>query len=111
MLFNGSAGHDVKKEDTYRPEVTYRRKIKLGSKTTGQRLNRALHAFHRLYQASSFGGLVNIGSTKTLLFSGFGQNAQINVITCRNSELMAGSQYPQTTRSLLKTGLLIFIEL
>ena len=48
----------------------------------------------------------NIGSTKTLLFSGFDQNAQINWITCKNSELMAGSQYPQTTRSLLKTGLL-----
>ena len=33
--------------------------------------------------------------------------AQINVVTCKNSELMAGSQYPQTTRSLLKTGLLL----
>ena len=43
------------------PEDTYRRKIKLGSKTTGQRLNRALHAFHRLYQDSTFGGLSNIG--------------------------------------------------
>ena len=53
----------------------------------------------------------NIGSTKTLLFSGFDQNAQINLITCRNSELMAGSQYPQTTRSLLKTGLLLLFEL
>ena len=52
-----------------RPEDTYRRKIKLGSKTTGQRLSRALHAFHRLYQASTFGGLSNIGSTKTLLLS------------------------------------------
>ena len=52
-----------------RPKDTYRRKIKLGSKTTGQRLNRALHAFHRLYQASTFGGLSNIGSTKTLLLS------------------------------------------
>ena len=93
------------------PEDTYRRKIKLGSKTTGQRLNRPLNAFHHLYQASSFGGLSNIGSTKTLMFSGFDQNAQINLITCRNSELMAGSQYPQTTRSLLKTGLLLFIEL
>ena len=94
-----------------RPKDTYRRKIKLGSETTGQRLNRALHAFHRLYQASYFGGLFNIGSTKTLLFSGFDQSAQINLITCRNSELMAGSQYPQTTRSLLKSGLLLFFEL
>ena len=93
------------------PEDTYRRKIQPGSKTTGQRLNRAIHAFHRLYQASSFGGLFNIGPTKTLLFSGFDQNAQINLITCRNSELMAGSQYPQTTRSLLKSGLLLLIIL
>ena len=61
--------------------------------------------------ASSFGGLSNIGSTKTLLFSGFEQNAQINLITCKISELMTGSQYPQTTISLLKTGPLLFIEL
>ena len=53
----------------------------------------------------------NIGSTKNVTAFGFGQNTQINSITCRNSELMAGSQYPQTTRSLLKTGLLLFIEL
>ena len=52
-----------------RPEDTYRRKIKLSPKTTGQRLNRALHAFNRLYQASTFGGLSNIGSTKTVLLS------------------------------------------
>ena len=39
---------------------------------------------------SSFGGLSNIGSTKTLLFSGFDQNAQINLITCKICELMAG---------------------
>ena len=52
-----------------RPEDTYRRKIKLSPKTPGQRLNRALHAFRRLYQASTFGGLSNIGSTKTLLLS------------------------------------------
>ena len=52
-----------------RPEDTYRRKIKLSPKTTGQSLNRALHAFNRLYQASSFGGLSNIESTKTLLLS------------------------------------------
>ena len=51
-----------------RPEDTYRRKIKLGSKTTDQRLNRALHAFHSLYQASTFGGLSNIGSTKRYCF-------------------------------------------
>ena len=36
---------------------------------TGQRLNRALHAFHRLYQASTFGGLSNIGSINSLLLS------------------------------------------
>ena len=53
----------------------------------------------------------NIGSTKNVIAFGFGHNNQINLITCRNSELMAGSQYPQTTRSLLKTGLLLFIEL
>ena len=62
-------------------------------------------------KASSFGGVSNIGSTKMLLFSGFDQNAQINLITCKISELMAGSQYPQTTRSLLKTGLLLFVML
>ena len=56
-------------------------------------------------KASSFGGFPNIGLTKTLLLSGFDQNAQINLIICKNSELMAGSQYPQTTRSLLKTEL------
>ena len=37
-----------------RPEDTYRRITKLSLKTTGQRLNRALHVFHRLYQASTF---------------------------------------------------------
>ena len=58
-------------------------------------------------KASSFGGLSNIGSTKNVTISGFDQNALINLIICKNSELMAGSQYPQTTRSLLKTGLLL----
>ena len=53
--------------------------------------------------ASSLCGPFNINVTS----SGFGQNAQINLITRKNSELMAGSQYPQTTRSLLKTGLLL----
>ena len=53
----------------------------------------------------------NIESTKNVTAFGFGQNTQINLITCRNSELIAGSQYPQTTRSLLKTGQLLFIEL
>ena len=62
-------------------------------------------------KASYFGDLFNIGSTKTLLFSGFDQNAQINLLTCKSSELMAGTQYPQTTRSLLKTGLLLFLIL
>ena len=42
---------------------------------------------------------------------GFSQNTQINLFTCRNSELMAGSQYPETTRSFVKSGLLLFIEL
>ena len=32
-------------------------------------------------------------------------HSQINLVTCKNIELMAGSQYPQTTRSLIKTGL------
>ena len=62
-------------------------------------------------KASSFGGFSNIGSTKTLLFSGFDKNAQMKLIICENSELMAGSQYPQTTRSLLKKGLLLSIIL
>ena len=51
----------------------------------------------------------NIGSTKNVTAFGFGENTQINLIICRNSELMAGSQYPQTTRLLLKTGLLLFV--
>ena len=51
------------------------------------------------------------GRQKNVTAFGFGQNTQINLITCRNSELMAGSQYPQTTRSLLKSGLLLLIEL
>ena len=37
-----------------RPEDTYQRKIKLGPKTTGHHLNRALHVFHRLYQSQFF---------------------------------------------------------
>ena len=44
---------------------------------------------------------------KNVTVLGFGQNAQINLITSENSELMAVSHYPHTTRSLLKTGLLI----
>ena len=36
-------------------------------------------------------------------------NAQIKSIISKNSELMAVSQYSQTTRSLLKTGLLLLI--
>ena len=78
-----------------RPEDTYRRKRKLGSKTTGQHLKRALHAFHRLYQASSFGGLFNIGSTKTLLFSGFDENAQINLILCKIVSSWLGLSIPR----------------
>ena len=56
---------------------------------------------------SSFGGLSNIGSTKKVTVSGFDQNALINLLICKNSELMTTSQYPQTTRSLVKTGILI----
>ena len=47
------------------------------------------------------------GRQKNVTVSGFDQNALINLIISKNSELMAGSQYPQTTRSLLKTGLLL----
>ena len=62
-------------------------------------------------KASSFGGFPIIGSTKTLLLSCFDQNAQINLIIRKNSELMAGSQYPQTMKSFLKTGVLLFVIL
>ena len=41
-------------------------------------------------KVSSFGGLSSIGST------GFDQKALINLTICKNSELMAGSQYPET---------------
>ena len=59
-------------------------------------------------KASYVGGLSNIGSTKTLLLSAPVKTLEL---TRLHVELMAGSQYPQTTRSLLKTGLLLFIEL
>ena len=64
-------------------------------------------------KASSFDGLSNIGSTKNFNASGFDQNALINLNICKNSELMAGSQYHQTTRSLLKTRLrlIYYIEI
>ena len=62
-------------------------------------------------KASAFDGLSNIASTANVTVSGFDQNAPINLLTCRNSELMAGSQYPQTTRSLLKTGLLFIYHI
>ena len=63
-------------------------------------------------EASSFDGLSIIGSTKkNVTVSGFDQNALINLITCKISELMARSQYRKTTRSLLKKGLLLFIVL
>ena len=55
----------------------------------------------------SLSGPFNIGSTKPSLFWAIGQKAQVNLVTCTNFELMAGSQYPQTTRSLLKTGVLL----
>ena len=54
---------------------------------------------------------INIGSINSLLVQVFGQIALTNLVTCRNSEFMAGSQYPQTTRSFLKTGLLLVIIL
>ena len=57
-------------------------------------------------KASSFEGLSNIGSTKNVTVSGVDQNALINLILCKNSELMAASQYPQTTRTLSNLGLL-----
>ena len=47
------------------------------------------------------------GRQKNVTVSGFDQNALINIIICKISELMAVSQYPQTTRSLLKIGLLL----
>ena len=59
-------------------------------------------------KASSFGGLSTIGSTKkNVTISGFDHNALITLFISKNSELMAGSQYLQTTRSVLKTGLLL----
>ena len=58
-------------------------------------------------KASSFDGVSNIGSIKNVTVSGVDQNALINLIICKISELIAGSQYPQTTRSLSKTGLLL----
>ena len=56
-------------------------------------------------KANSFGGLSNIGSTKNVTVSGSDQNALINLFICKNSGLMAGSQFFRTTRSLPKTGL------
>ena len=44
----------IKTSMKHSPGSTYRRKIKLGSITTGQGINRALHAFHRLYQSQFF---------------------------------------------------------
>ena len=54
---------------------------------------------------------INIGSTNSLLVQVIGQIAQTNLVTFRNSEFMAGSQYPQTTSSFLKLGLLLIIIL
>ena len=78
-----------------RPEDTYRRKVKLGSKTTGQRLNRAPHAFHRLHQASTFGGLSNIGSTKTLLLSA---SVKTLKLTRLHAEIASSWPGPSTPR-------------
>ena len=74
---------------------------KPGCKTTGKCLKTALHAFNRLCQSQFFVWSFHVN------VSGFGQNALINLVICKNCELMTGSQYPQTTRSLLKTGLLL----
>ena len=38
-------------------------------------------------------GPFNSGSTKSLLFWAIGQNAQINLVTCKNSDLMQGARY------------------
>ena len=46
-------------------------------------------------KASSLCGPFNIGLTKSLLFWAIGQNAQINLVTCTNCELMAESKYGQ----------------
>ena len=58
-------------------------------------------------KAISLCGPFNIGSPKIVTVLRFGKNAQINLVTCKNSELLAGSQNPQTAMSLLKTGLLL----
>ena len=61
-------------------------------------------------KASSLCGPFNIGSTKPLLFWAIGQNAQSTLVTCKSSELLTGSQYRQTTRLHLKTGLLLIFH-
>ena len=92
--------------------VRFARKIIPREKNLGyKRLDNVLKQLHRLLtvsdKASFLCGPFNIGSTKSLLFWAIGQKARLILVTCRNSALMAGSQYPQTTRSLLKTGLLL----
>ena len=62
-------------------------------------------------KASSFGWSFQHCVDKNVTVCGFGQNTLFNLIICKNSELMAGSQCPQTTRSVLKTGLLLFLIL
>ena len=46
-------------------------------------------------EASSFGSLSNIGSTKTLLFLGFDQNALTNLIICKIVSSMLGLSIPR----------------
>ena len=89
--------------------VTFARKYiatakKLSYETNGLRLNTASHASNRLYQSQFIVWSIKMGLTKSLLFKAIDWIAQINLVTSKNSEIMAGPQYPQTRRSLLKAG-------
>ena len=80
-------------------DVTFVRKYittgkKARSQKVGYRLNTASHAFNRLYQSQYNVGSIIIGLTKLLVIKTTGQIAQINLVICKNFELMAGSQYP-----------------
>ena len=63
-------------------------------------------------KASSFGCLSNIGSTKkNITVSGFDHYALINLIICKNSELMADSVSPHhevTTKNRATTYILYY---
>ena len=111
MLVNGSAGHDVKKNTTQERQknihVTFARKYistgkKLGSEQSSTCFSPSLPNPVLLVVFLKSGD-------KNVTVSGFGQNTQINLIICKNIEVMVGSQYLHTTRSLLKTGLLLLI--